>query len=38
MVQNGDWNMTAAVRELRKFVAPEFIIGAGARLLAGRYA
>ncbi len=30
--------MTAAVRELRKFVAPEFIIGAGARLLAGRYA
>jgi alcohol dehydrogenase class IV len=24
--------------ELRKFVAPEFVIGAGARLLAGRYA
>ena len=30
--------MTAALRELRKFVAPEFIIGAGARMLAGRYA
>jgi alcohol dehydrogenase len=30
--------MTRASVELRKFVAPEFIIGADARLLAGRYA
>jgi alcohol dehydrogenase len=30
--------MTTASVELRKFVAPEFIIGADARLLAGRYA
>ncbi|MFA4825036.1 MAG: alcohol dehydrogenase-like regulatory protein ErcA [Methanoregula sp.] len=30
--------MTSALAELRKFVAPEFIIGADARLLAGRYA
>jgi alcohol dehydrogenase len=30
--------MATASVELRKFVAPEFIIGAGARLLAGRYA
>jgi alcohol dehydrogenase len=30
--------MTTTAAELRKFVAPEFIIGADARLLAGRYA
>ena len=30
--------MTTASVELRKFVAPEFIIGVDARLLAGRYA
>ncbi|MFA4849501.1 MAG: alcohol dehydrogenase-like regulatory protein ErcA [Methanoregula sp.] len=30
--------MTRASVELRKFVAPEFIIGVDARLLAGRYA
>ena len=30
--------MTTASVELRKFVAPEFVIGADARLLAGRYA
>ena len=30
--------MKNAVSELRKFVAPEFIIGTDARLLAGRYA
>jgi alcohol dehydrogenase len=30
--------MTTPSVELRKFVAPEFVIGAGARLLAGRYA
>jgi alcohol dehydrogenase len=30
--------MTRASVELRKFVAPEFVIGADARLLAGRYA
>ena len=30
--------MTTPWAELRKFVAPEFIIGADARLLAGRYA
>ncbi len=30
--------MTRASVELRKFVAPEFIIGADARLLTGRYA
>ena len=30
--------MTTPSADLRKFVAPEFVIGAGARLLAGRYA
>lgn len=30
--------MTTPSADLRKFVAPEFIIGADARLLAGRYA
>ncbi|HII99613.1 MAG TPA: iron-containing alcohol dehydrogenase [Methanoregula sp.] len=30
--------MSGAFTELRKFVAPEFVIGADARLLAGRYA
>lgn len=30
--------MMQAARELRKFVAPEFIFGVGARRLAGRYA
>lgn len=30
--------MADAFLELRKFVAPEFVVGAGARLLAGRYA
>ena len=30
--------MTGSNFELRKFVAPEFVIGASARLLAGRYA
>jgi alcohol dehydrogenase len=30
--------MTPSLAELRKFVAPEFIIGNDARLLAGRYA
>ncbi|MCK9580463.1 MAG: iron-containing alcohol dehydrogenase [Methanoregula sp.] len=30
--------MNGTFEELRKFVAPEFIIGADARLLAGRYA
>ena len=30
--------MDATSLELRKFVAPEFVIGTDARLLAGRYA
>ncbi len=30
--------MDATSLELRKFVAPEFVIGKDARLLAGRYA
>jgi alcohol dehydrogenase len=30
--------MTTPLVELRKFVAPEFVIGEGARLLAGRFA
>jgi alcohol dehydrogenase len=34
----GETSVTSALAELRKFVAPEFIIGTDARLLAGRYA
>jgi alcohol dehydrogenase len=36
--KTGDMSMTTPSADLRKFVAPEFVIGADARMLAGRYA